>query len=306
MTIIQLRYALAVERYQSFSKAAEQLYISQPALSLQIKTLEQELQKTLFLRTPQGVTLTPDGENFCREAAMLMQFWDRFHQKFLGSNGDKRLTHLRIGVGPRSLSTGIFDQTMEFYHNQSALEVTFLNTDLNGNPLEFLLHNRVDFVIDRLPPSPILQSMDLADFCIVELFQERQCALMSSSSPLVGHSILTFDDLRGCSIVTGPKGSIDDLAMQKLSRDHDLASRNFYRTDSFSIMMELIRSGKGITIGPESLGGYAHLTAIPMSPEKRVPLCLMCLQKDARNPHFLALREYLTNLPICRQAAEQS
>ena len=43
---------------------------------------------------------------------------------------------------------------------------------------------------------------------------------------------------------------------------------------------------------------------IPMSPEKRIPLCLMCLQKDSRNPHFLALQEFLTNLPICRQTTE--
>ena len=304
MTIVQLRYALAVEKYQSFSKAAEQIYISQPALSLQIKTLEQELQKTLFLRTPQGAILTPDGENFCREAAILMQSWDHFQQKFLGSTDDKNMVHLRIGTGPRTLSTGIFDQTMEFYHNQSGFEVTFINMDLNKNPLEALQQNRVDFVIDRLPPSLILQSTDLSEFHIVELFRERQCALMSPSYPLVGHSSLTFDDLRGCSIITGPKGSIDDLAMQKLAKDHNLASRNFYRTDSFSIMTALIRSGKGITIGPESLGGYAHLTAIPMSPEKRIPLCLMCLQKDSRNPHFLALQEFLTNLPICRQTAE--
>ncbi|MBE6939675.1 MAG: LysR family transcriptional regulator [Ruminococcaceae bacterium] len=306
MTIVQLRYALAVEKHQSFSKAAEQIYISQPALSLQIKTLEQELQKTLFLRTPQGVTLTPDGENFCREAAILMESWDQFQEKFLGSTEDKQLVHLRLGLGFRTHSTGIFDQTMEFYHNQSGFEITFSNMDINGNPLESLRQNRVDFVIDRLPPSPILQSADLSEFCIVELFRERQCALMSPTSPLAGLSSLTFEDLRGCSIITGPKGSIDDLAMQKLAKDHNLASRNFYRTDSFSIMMALIRSGKGITIGPESLGAYSRVAAIPMFPEKRVPLCLMCLQENARNPHFLSLREFLTNLPICRQAAENN
>ena len=59
MNINQIQYALTVARYKNFSKAAESLFLSQPALSLQIKKLEQELGFSLFSRKAQWVTITP-------------------------------------------------------------------------------------------------------------------------------------------------------------------------------------------------------------------------------------------------------
>ena len=61
MDIRVLRYFLAVAREQSFSTAAERLYLSQPTLSRQLKELEDELGKTLLIRSNKGVTLTEEG-----------------------------------------------------------------------------------------------------------------------------------------------------------------------------------------------------------------------------------------------------
>ena len=68
MTLTQVLYALAVARYLNFSRAADSLFVSQPALSLQIKNLEKELGYDLFVRTPHGILLTELGEQFCRDA----------------------------------------------------------------------------------------------------------------------------------------------------------------------------------------------------------------------------------------------
>ena len=68
MNMSQVQYALTVARYKNFSKAAESLFLSQPALSLQIKKLEQELGFALFSRKAQGVTITPEGEKFFEDA----------------------------------------------------------------------------------------------------------------------------------------------------------------------------------------------------------------------------------------------
>ena len=56
-----LQYFLAVVREQSFSGAAEFLHLSQPTLSRQLKDLEEELGKQLFLRSNKGITLTEEG-----------------------------------------------------------------------------------------------------------------------------------------------------------------------------------------------------------------------------------------------------
>src|SRR5690554_3547163 len=62
MNIKQIRYFLAVAEHKSFSKAAEKINIAQPALSLQIKVLEEKLAVKLLNRHARGVTLTDTGQ----------------------------------------------------------------------------------------------------------------------------------------------------------------------------------------------------------------------------------------------------
>lgn len=66
MTQSQIQYFLAVAREMSFSKAAEALFVSQPAVSRQVLLLEQELGVPLFARTNQGITITDAGREFER------------------------------------------------------------------------------------------------------------------------------------------------------------------------------------------------------------------------------------------------
>ena len=56
-----LQYFLAVAREQSFTSAADYLHLSQPTLSRQLKDLEDELGKQLFVRSNRGITLTDEG-----------------------------------------------------------------------------------------------------------------------------------------------------------------------------------------------------------------------------------------------------
>ena len=68
MTLQQVRYILEISRYSSISKAAQELYLTQPYLSSMLKELENELHITIFNRTRKGVKLTEEGKNFIRIA----------------------------------------------------------------------------------------------------------------------------------------------------------------------------------------------------------------------------------------------
>jgi DNA-binding transcriptional LysR family regulator len=72
MELRQLRYFVAVAEAGNFSRAAERLYVSQPPLSMQIKSLEEELGIRLFARTNRGVTLTAAGAVFFEETRTLL------------------------------------------------------------------------------------------------------------------------------------------------------------------------------------------------------------------------------------------
>ena len=77
MTHTQLKSFLAIARYRSFTAAADQLYISQSALSQQMKSLEQELGFTLFDRGSRQLALTEAGRSFYQSALKIQEVY--FH-----------------------------------------------------------------------------------------------------------------------------------------------------------------------------------------------------------------------------------
>ena len=77
MQMQELIYAAALARYQSFTKAAEALFVSQPALSQAIRRLEERLGVKLFVREPSCVYMTEAGEVFVREAEQILRMTDR-------------------------------------------------------------------------------------------------------------------------------------------------------------------------------------------------------------------------------------
>ncbi|MCL2492540.1 MAG: LysR family transcriptional regulator, partial [Clostridiales bacterium] len=72
-----LKFFLAVAEHRNFTKASEQLYITQSALSHHIAELEAELNTKLFLRTTRSVSLTPSGEILYRSAKDLISRFDQ-------------------------------------------------------------------------------------------------------------------------------------------------------------------------------------------------------------------------------------
>lgn len=72
MDLKQLTYLLAVRDAGSFTKAANSLHVAQPAISMAIAKLEQQLELRLFDRQDRAVRLTPEGEVLCRHAERLL------------------------------------------------------------------------------------------------------------------------------------------------------------------------------------------------------------------------------------------
>ena len=99
MELRHLRYFTSVAALGSVSRAAEKLFIAQPALSAQIRQLEEEVGTSLFVRLPRGVRLTPAGESFLEDATAILartqQATVRARERQSG-----RQTTLRLGLVP--------------------------------------------------------------------------------------------------------------------------------------------------------------------------------------------------------------
>lgn len=77
MDVVLARTFLEIVRTRSFVRAAEQLNVSQTAVSARIRTLEERLGRPLFVRNKNGASLTAAGEQFLRYAPMFVQLWQR-------------------------------------------------------------------------------------------------------------------------------------------------------------------------------------------------------------------------------------
>lgn len=98
MEFKQLQSFVAVVKYQSFTKAAEKLFVSQPTISAHISQLEEELNKRLIIRTTKSIEITPKGQEVYDYAVHILDMKDRIVESC--STGSKKIIHLGASTIP--------------------------------------------------------------------------------------------------------------------------------------------------------------------------------------------------------------
>lgn len=99
MDIRQLQYFMEVARLQSFTKAAESLYITQPSISKTIRNIEEELGVTLFDRSGKKVVLTDAGRIIYEQAQPIVKSFQSLSSE-LGDLKNLKKGHIRLGLPP--------------------------------------------------------------------------------------------------------------------------------------------------------------------------------------------------------------
>lgn len=175
MELRHLRYFAAVAAHGSFSRAAESLHLTQPALSRQVKDLEDELGVGLFVRGKNTLQLTPAGELFYDEARELLGRVDEAVQRV---RGEVRREVLRVGYVP-SLVAGSMPRVIERF--QAATPRVRLELfDLAPSEMaDKASGGRLDLVIAAAGIEPITRG-----FRWVELRRMQAVVVMARAHPL--------------------------------------------------------------------------------------------------------------------------
>lgn len=143
MELRQLRYFVAVAESGNISRAAERIFLTQPALSRQIKALEHQIGQGLLERKAHSIRLTPVGEALLREARDLLHHADQVLERVRIAG---RGVRLRVGYSP-SLASGILSVAVENFtqaHSGARVELFDLSTaemlaGLESDKLEVVL-----------------------------------------------------------------------------------------------------------------------------------------------------------------------
>ena len=128
MELRQLRYFVAVAETGNISRAAQKIFLTQPALSRQIKALEDELGQPLLERQAHSFKLTPAGEHLLGEARELLQRADEVVERVRRTGRGMRF---RVGYAP-SLASGLLTAAVENYtqkHPNARFELFDLSTN---------------------------------------------------------------------------------------------------------------------------------------------------------------------------------
>ncbi len=295
MTITQVQYVLEVSRCQNISRAARNLFISQSALSQQIQRLEKELGYALFERSVQGLLLTGAGIRFCREAQQAMEAWQHFQERIQLIHPAPR-RRLRIGLGSRVFSNDLFHDVVQFFDAHPELDVAFV-TEAGKDFLACLRDGSIDLALDRLPTENHLEYQK--DFYSCCLIRETQCILMSPADPRAALPSLTFQDLQGCTMISGLEDSAEDRILKHVCRAHNITLSRVMRSDGIETNMNLVRNGKGLALGPYSFSTYYHVAAVAVYPRTEISLNFICLSNRIQQGDFLLFRDYL--IDICNR-----
>ena len=289
MTITQVQYACEIARRGSMTRAAEQFYISQPALSEQIKALEIELGCALFQRSSHGTKLTEAGERFCKYAEPVISAWKALEQN-CAELKNKPHSRVHIGFGVRARSNGLFEPIMSFFDSHPEISVSF-TTDMNENFPEAIEAGRMDIAIGRLYAQQMTKLT--GRIAIFPLLTEPQCILMSRDDPLSAETKLPFRILDGRTVICGPEESGDDAEMRAMCETYRVRTNRVLRADDINAVIALVQRKKGYALGPVSFARFFGVAAVPLEEGKDIALNLICREDEQNDALFRHLHKHL-------------
>lgn len=243
MEIKHLQYFLEVIHTRSFTHAAENLYITQPALSRIIKSLENEIGTPLFIRSRKELIVTDGGWVLYKYAKeMEKQFRDL--QTELGNLQTLKKGHIRIGL-PTVTNSSFFSQLIGSFHHEYP-EVTFqLEEDGSRRIEEKVMYDQLDFGVMVLPTKN--DGIDYFTFV-----NESLNVVMPSSHPLSEASEISLEKLKDETfILFNQDFSLRNVVLEAC-QEAGFEPKVISETSQLDFIEDMVASGLGITLLPES------------------------------------------------------
>ena len=241
MNSTQLSCFLAVAETLSFAKAAERLNITQPAVTQQIRSLEDELNVRLFNRTTRSVSLTHAGIIFIRDARIILDVFERARQRFSEPAPDIRLPFV-LGLRSRhetELITEALSRLREQYPNIYPIFEVIHFKHIQRRILEDDIDAIISF-LDEDVKKPASYT---------ELTKISIKALVPPSDPLSEKEVLTIEDLGARRLIlTDPRDCSESYAMLQRRFWSDRLSSDIYLTNSMDGAATLAKAGFGIAV----------------------------------------------------------
>ena len=237
VTLRQMRVFAAVARHQSFTRAARELHLTQPAVSQQMRLLEQEAGMPLIEQIGRGIRLAPAGEELLRYANQVTELLREAGETLAAMRGLKRGV-LKLGA----VSTAkYFAPALLSAFTPDYPEVTIKFTVANrGEIVRLLGANELDLVVMGRPPAEFPTA--------AETFARHPLVIIAPPQhPLARRRHLPLETLAGESFVIREEGSGTRASMESVFRERGLAFRTSMEVSSNETIKQAVMAGMGLS-----------------------------------------------------------
>jgi len=265
MELRVLNYFLAVAREENFTKAAQQLHLTQPTLSRQIADLEQELGVKLFVRSNHNIILTEDGMILKRRAQEILSLADKTKRDFLQK--DENLEGIiSIGSGEFLSTRCLTDCIAQFRQKYPLVRYEFYSGNAEN------IRDRIGRGL--LDIGLMSEPIDIRKYEFISMpIQEEWGALVREDSSLIGKEFIVPQDLVGIPLIL-PLGDFAQSNIGKWFGEYAtqidiIAKGNLLYNEAM-----MAQSNIGAVIGIKLNCNYDGLRFIPLKPALKIDTVL--------------------------------
>jgi DNA-binding transcriptional LysR family regulator len=273
MTTKQIDYCIELAHTQNFSRAAENMFVSQPTFSYQIKLLEEEIGFALFERSGKGAALTPAGAQFITFLTNMREDLKRAIQQ--GQNFSAKYTDsISIGLMVWQALYFLPEAMRLFSETHPDVQITPVFQYENG--VEAFLRHEMDILFALKE-----QTKQIAGVKVHDLFESRIYLITDKNDKLAAKNSVREEDLYGRTLMVGG-GSPATLKVVQ----HRMISSGkiqYFNSPDHDTTLTNVAAGRGICLAPGFLNDHSGQFAwIPFECEETFS-CVLCTHKtDSR------------------------
>lgn len=270
MTLTELRYIVAVAQERHFGRAADRCFITQPALSLAIQKLEDELGSQIFERKRKDVALTPLGEKIVQQAQRVLEEAEQI--KLIAAQGKDQLKGtLRFGVIPTAGPYLLPDLVIALHKRAPDMPLE-IEENLTANLSHMLKSGKLDVIMIAFP-------FDEAGILTRALYDEPFKAVVPVNHPWAKKARIDSRALAGQQVLLPHAGHCFRQQVLDSCPELSRSDNEGIQGNSLETIRQMVASGLGITVLPSSALTAKHhnkrLAVVPFTdpvPQRRIGL----------------------------------
>ena len=286
MTTKQIDYCIEVARTLNFSRAADNLFVSQPTFSYQIKLLEEEVGFTIFERNGKGAELTPAGAQFVSFLTGMRQDLKRAIEQ--GQNfSAKYKDSISICMMVRQ-ALYYLPEAMKLFE-ESCPNVQITPVFQYENSMETFLRNETDIVFALKE-----QTRQVAGIQVHDLFESRIYLITNREDPLAGKNLISEEDLYGRTLMVG--GGSPQALKAVQHRLLGSGKIDYFNSADHDTTLTNVAAGRGVCLAPGFLNDHSGQFAwIPFDCIENFS-CVLCTHKEDQRESLGAFLNILKKL----------